>query len=276
MKTLYLCGAGNPEGVRLALNINQATKRWDQIIVLDDDPAKQGRLILGVKVEGPFTLLEQADPASAEVSNLVARTTKGRQSVRAKIQAHGLSIVQLIAPGVDISWVKLGKDITIYSNALCYANSTIEEGSVVFGGAIVGHGSHVGPCCVLAPGAVVNARVQLDEGVYVGTNASVLPDVKVGAWATIGGNSLVIKDVPPGTTVMGVPAQVIVQPDDSRSDEFLVANNGNRQEQEEPADSTRTQPIRAGVETDAMKKLRTAQENYIEAYRGRKKTPEVS
>jgi serine acetyltransferase len=54
--------------------------------------------------------------------------------------------------------------------------------------------------------------VELGEGVYVGTNASILPDLKVGAWASIGSNSAVIEDVPPGALVMGVPAQMLGKP----------------------------------------------------------------
>ena len=59
MKTLYLCGAGNPEGVRLARKINRARGRWDRIVVLDDDPCKLGQSTLGVEVAGPFCLLEE-------------------------------------------------------------------------------------------------------------------------------------------------------------------------------------------------------------------------
>jgi non-ribosomal peptide synthase protein (TIGR01720 family) len=61
--------------------------------------------------------------------------------------------------------------------------------------------------------SLFHARVQLGDGVYVGTNASVLPDLKVGPWATIGVNSAVIEDVPAGATVMGVPAQIIMTSD---------------------------------------------------------------
>ena len=61
MKTLYLCGAGNVEGIRLAIVINQAEKRWNRIVILDDDASKQGRKLLGVEIVGSFSLLSQAD-----------------------------------------------------------------------------------------------------------------------------------------------------------------------------------------------------------------------
>ena len=273
MTTLYLCGAGNPEGVRLALNINRAQSRWDRIIVLDDDPSKHGQLILGVEIAGPFTALEQADPASNEVSNLVARTTRVRQSARRKIQAYGLPFASLIDPGVDITWVEFGRDITVYRNASFCANATVDEGSVILGGAMVGHGCRLGRCCIVAPGAVINARVELSDGVYVGTNASILPDLKIGPWATIGANSAVVQDVPAGATVMGVPAQVLIPGDGKLSNDFSDAPAGKCRDSERSYGSTKSQSKRAGIGSDALRKLRIAQEKYIESYRSKKPLP---
>ena len=74
MKTLYLCGAGNAEGIRLALRINRVHQCWDEIAVLDDDTALLGSTVVGVEVVGPFSMLADADSLSAEVVNNVART----------------------------------------------------------------------------------------------------------------------------------------------------------------------------------------------------------
>jgi sugar O-acyltransferase (sialic acid O-acetyltransferase NeuD family) len=212
MKTLYLCGAGNPEGVRLALAVNRASHRWERIVVLDDDASKHGRSILGVEIVGPFQMLEAADAKTDEVSNLVARTTTRRQAAFDSLRPFGIPFASLIHPSVDTTGVALGANITAYENAVLSALATVDEGSVLFPAANVGHGSHLGRGCVLAPGAVVNARVEVGEGVYVGTNASILPDLKVGAWASIGSCSAVIEDVPPGALVMGVPAQILGMP----------------------------------------------------------------
>jgi sugar O-acyltransferase (sialic acid O-acetyltransferase NeuD family) len=259
MTTLYLCGAGNPEGVRLALNINRAQSRWDRIIVLDDDPSKHGQSILGVEIPGPFTLLEKANPGSSEVSNMVARTTKGRQAALRKIEAYGLPFASLIDPGVDMMGVDVGKDITIYRGVLFCANATVDEGSVFFAGAIVGHGCRLGRCCIVAPGAVINARVELGDGVYIGTNASILPDLKIGPWATVGANSAVVQDVPAGATVMGVPAQLLM-PGSGELDGVSADNLAGKREELGQTENP----------SDALKRLRIAQEKYIKSYRATK------
>ena len=210
LATLYLCGAGNPEGVRLALTINDRQARWARIMLLDDDPAKHGQSVLGVEVTGSFDTLARVQANSAEIANLVARATPKRRSARRKIQQYNLPLASLISPNVDVRGVELGEDIIVYENASIGPQVSMAEGSVIFMGAAVGHGSRVGRCCVVAPHAVVNARVRLGDGVYVGSNATILPELNVGSWATIGAGSVVMRDVPPGVTVMGVPAKVVM------------------------------------------------------------------
>jgi sugar O-acyltransferase (sialic acid O-acetyltransferase NeuD family) len=211
-RTLYLCGGGNSEGVRLALGIDAEAHRFERIVVLDDDPAKHGRRVLGVEVAGGFERLAEADPDADAFANLVARTTAKRAAARARIAAHGVPAASLVSPRVDTLGAELPRELIVYQNATIGPEVRIGEGTVVFMGAVVGHECSVGPGCVVAANAVLNARVALGEGVYVGTNATVLPEVRVGAWATIGAGSVVVEDVPPHTTVMGVPARLLAGP----------------------------------------------------------------
>ncbi len=209
MTTLYLCGAGNSEGIRLALTINKQHSCWDRIILLDDDPARHGQSLLGVEIAGPFAMLEQADASSSEIANMVTRSAAKRWSARSKIEDYDLPFATLISPSVDIVEVDLAKDSTVYQNATVGPQVTMDEGSVIWMGAAVGQECRLGRCCVVGPHAVVNGRVQLGDGVYVGTNATILPDVKVGPWATIGAGSVATQDVPGGATVMGVPGKIV-------------------------------------------------------------------
>jgi acetyltransferase-like isoleucine patch superfamily enzyme len=54
---------------------------------------------------------------------------------------------------------------------------------------------------------VRTGEVVLGERAMVGAGAIVLPGVTVGADARVAANSLVVEDVPAGTTVAGVPAE---------------------------------------------------------------------
>jgi carbonic anhydrase/acetyltransferase-like protein (isoleucine patch superfamily) len=99
-------------------------------------------------------------------------------------------------------------------------------GAVVQPGAAVGrhvilntacsadHDNEIGDFAQLAPGAHLAGTVRVGEGAFIGTGATVLPDLVVGAWSTVGGGGVVARDVPPGVTVKGVPARGETTPAD--------------------------------------------------------------
>ena len=134
--TLYLCGAGNSEGVRLALTVNYRTPQWDRILLLDDDPTKTGGELCGVEIAGGFDLLAGANPATDRVANLVARTTRGRRGAREKIASFGIPFASMIDADVNSAGVDLKDDDTIvYHHATLGPEVVIDGGSVVGGGA---------------------------------------------------------------------------------------------------------------------------------------------
>ncbi len=56
----------------------------------------------------------------------------------------------------------------------------------------------------------------IEDGVTVGVGAHILGAVRVGAGAKVGGGAVVLRDVPPNTTAVGVPAHAttVLQPND--------------------------------------------------------------
>ena len=60
--------------------------------------------------------------------------------------------------------------------------------------------------------------VVVEEGAMIGAGAVVLPGVTVGEGAQVAANSLVADDVPPNSTVAGVPAEVVSRADADGSD----------------------------------------------------------
>ena len=47
------------------------------------------------------------------------------------------------------------------------------------------------------------------EGAFVGTGATVLEKICIGAWSVVGAGAVITRDVPPNSTVVGVPGRVI-------------------------------------------------------------------
>ena len=59
------------------------------------------------------------------------------------------------------------------------------------------------------PGAQFGRRVFIDHGMGVVIGAKVLGNVTIGAHSKIGAGSIVLKDVPPHSTCIGVPGRVV-------------------------------------------------------------------
>ncbi len=82
------------------------------------------------------------------------------------------------ALGVVINSSKIGENCTIYQN-VTIGNRNSSKGPV------------------------------LEDGVFVGANATILGDITIGKDAKIGGAALVVKNVKPGVTVVCAPAREI-------------------------------------------------------------------
>jgi serine O-acetyltransferase len=85
-------------------------------------------------------------------------------------------------------------------------------------GIVVGETATIGDGCVLYKGVVLGGTTlerrrrhpQVGNNVVIGTNAVILGDIHIGDHARIGSGSVVVHEVPPEATVVGVPARVIV------------------------------------------------------------------
>jgi serine O-acetyltransferase len=92
-------------------------------------------------------------------------------------------------------------------------------------GVVIGETAEIGDDCTLYHGVTLGGTTwrkekrhpTLGNNVVIGAGAKVLGPISVGDGARIGSNSVVVKDVPGGATVVGIPGRVITQVDDSRS-----------------------------------------------------------
>lgn len=82
-------------------------------------------------------------------------------------------------------------------------------GTVIHKRAVIGDGATIGTGVTIGGRAGHHAVPQIGEGAVIGTGAKILGPERVGRFASIGANAVVLDDVPDYAVAVGVPAKVI-------------------------------------------------------------------
>ncbi len=117
----------------------------------------------------------------------------------------------------------VGKGVFIDAGVVVGADSKLQNYACVYHGARLGRGVFVGPHAILTndryPRATapdftplrdgdweVGATV-VEDGASLGAHCTILPGVRIGAWAMVAAGAVVTRDAAPYTLVAGVPAR---------------------------------------------------------------------
>jgi len=128
--------------------------------------------------------------------------------------AHALWRVRLkLLARLVSQWARLLTGIEIHPGAQIGERVFIDHGM----GVVIGETAEVGDDCTLYQGVTLGGtslhpgkrHPTLRRGVIVGAGAKVLGGFEVGDGAKIGSNAVVVKPVPAGATVVGIPGRVV-------------------------------------------------------------------
>lgn len=133
-----------------------------------------------------------------------------RKRLYLKVRDLGFSIVSVIDPRAIISdSASIGHAPTVLAAAVINCGASISDNVIVNTGSIVEHDCIVGSHVHIATGARLASGVVLEDGVHVGVGAVVRQCIRVHSSSVIGAGAVVVKDVPPGVIVVGVPARIL-------------------------------------------------------------------
>ncbi len=206
-KNLIIIGAG-PFGreVRdLAAGIASAggDVPWRLVGFLDERNIDPGGLpVLG----SPSTY----EPKSDDVFVCAIGNPVQRAKYSALIRAKGGQFAVLIEPSA-----RIGGQTELAAGSLvgpfCVISCDVKTGedTVFTSHVTVGHDVRFGHCCHVGAYAFLGGGTVVGDHVTIHPHASILPGVRIGDGATIGAGSIVVRSVPAGLTVFGVPATAV-------------------------------------------------------------------
>lgn len=206
MDTLII-GAGGHGTV--VLDIIRAAGRHHVIGFIDADPALAGTAVGGLPVLGAANLLSRLR-SKARAGIVAIGDNRARMEYIRMVVEGGFELLNAVHPSAHVSSsAVLGRNVVVAAGATISTDARIGDGAIVNTGAIVDHECDIGPGAHVAPGAALAGKVRVGSGAFVGLGSRVIQCLSIGDFAVVGAGAVVLRDVPPHSTVVGVPARTL-------------------------------------------------------------------
>ena len=210
MKTpLLIIGAGNVGGF-LSYNIEEFEGNYEVVGFLDDDPAKIGKVLYGSQVHGPVSdIIKYKDKKMAVVIGIAHPQIK--KQIALSLSTYDFLFPSFISRNVWVSkQVTIGQGVILYPGVSINYESCIGDFVIMNMNCAIGHNCTISSYSTLAPSVNLAGFTFLEEGVDMGIGTSTRQNVRIGQEAVIGGQSMLIKDVPSNAKIVGVPGRQLL------------------------------------------------------------------
>lgn len=196
------------EFLYLAIRINKEENRWEDMIFVDDDPAKDGTELEGLKVMPFTTALETYGK-----DNLQFMLSIGEPEVKdiiyKKLKDHGCVLTNLIHPESLVPpSAKLGEGIVVHKLSSIPPQSVIGNNVLIQGTTVLGHNLVLEDNVVISSLAFVGGDTHIGRNTYIAPHCCIKNGIKIGADAIVGMASVVTKDIPDRAVAFGNPCTV--------------------------------------------------------------------
>lgn len=206
MRVLILGAGGHAQVVADALLCAGRAGSSDVAIgYLDDDPHLHGRSFLALPVWGS---LDRVGAVGHDALIIAIGDNHHRRAIFERLLLEGERFATVIHPHSTVAAdVQVGPGSMICAGVVVNTGTTIGQNVILNTACSVDHHCRIGDHVHVAPGAHIGGNAQVGSGTLVGMGSSVISQRLVGDWCIVGAGSAVAKDIPPRTTVIGVPAE---------------------------------------------------------------------
>lgn len=157
---------------------------------------------------GVISGIEKYQPETDDLFACGISNPKLKKKFISAILKKGGQFTNIIHPTVVMGEnVRLGTGNILCPYAIVGSDSVLGDFIIAELRSMIAHDVKIGDWCFIGPSCSLNGRVTLENSVFMGCNAIVLPGGYVGEGAIVGIGSVVIDRVKPFATVFGNPAK---------------------------------------------------------------------
>jgi hypothetical protein len=203
---IVLYGVSTPHASELVESIRRLG--WElvaSVVNVPDPPAPPA--------EVPFLVgVDDLDPRLLELPFAVPQTDPAqREAAVGDARARGFAYAAEVIDPTAIVASSAGVDPGIYVGAgsVVGAGAALGEGCLVNRSCSIAHHVRFEPFASTGPGVVLAGGCVVERGAFVGAGVVLAPGVRIGEGAVVGAGAVVIRDVAPGSVVVGNPARTL-------------------------------------------------------------------
>lgn len=208
------------DNINLSEYIKKHQKKSDTILIFTYD--KEIKNLDGLKIygtnkisfiRGDYLLIKRFIEENSLQDFEIFQLSMNQSTDLLKLENH-----YRVEPGAIIrELVTIKNDAVILMNATINIGAYIGEKTMIDMGVIIGSKAKIGKNCHIGANTVIagvlepesKSPVIIEDNVFIGANSVVLEGIKVGHDSVIGAMTLVNKDIPPYSLVIGAPCKII-------------------------------------------------------------------
>lgn len=208
-KELYIFGAGEHAKVCMDISLLLGYK----VLGVVRHGKKGGGTFQGIPLIGDEDSKRTKSLISKRNANYFVAIGDSRIRERVTNEVYSLTEknpINLIHPDVFFSELAtIGCGNFVNCGAKINAGARIGDHTIIEANAVVSSSCVIHDYVRIAPGVNLASLVTLKKGAFLGIGSNIILGITIGEWAIVGAGAVVIRDIPPGVTAVGVPAEVI-------------------------------------------------------------------
>lgn len=203
-KIIYCAG----EEGKVVLDILRSSSNNYNIVFGDDDESIHGKKINGTKILGGIRKILDSDLTSPQFIVAFGDKPGVRLSIAERISEAGYTFFNAVHSSTVISdTASVGEGVMINGQSYIGPGVEIHNHVLIDSCVNISHDTLLRRGATVTPDVTAAGGVIIGPDAYIGPGATIVEDITIGEGAIVGAGSVVMDDVPPGTTVVGTPAE---------------------------------------------------------------------